>query len=154
MAQKIERKIKLQVLDPTGVDIDPAIEIDYYNFGWEIAPEELEYEPNKRVRYLLTIGEHQYWVNRKGEIMEKIISPNLNTVENEPVKKDNSLRNHYAGLAMQAIMQSEMHMNAAEMFLGLTNDKLEVQDAISVLALTQAESMLKMMKRIDEEKEK
>ena len=30
------------------------------------------HEPMKKVRYLLTIGEHQYWVDREGKIFDHL----------------------------------------------------------------------------------
>jgi len=65
-----------------------------------------------------------------------------------------SLRDHYAGLAMQAIIQSEKHMDAAELLLSVSKDSLEIQDAISALAFAQAESMINILKKMDEEKAK
>lgn len=51
-----------------------------------------------------------------------------------------NLRDHFAGLAMQAIMQSEHHLEAAEALTHVL--KVELQDAISMLAYIQAESMI------------
>lgn len=76
------RKIKLEVMDPCGMPTEEAIEMSYYNMGYETPPEEhppvivgdmsIEWVPMKTARYLLTIGEHKYWMNRKGEIIEHI----------------------------------------------------------------------------------
>lgn len=53
-----------------------------------------------------------------------------------------NLRDRFAGLAMQAIMQSEHHLEAAEALVKILN--IEMQDAVSMLAYTQADSMLEI----------
>ena len=74
----IERKIKIEALDPCGIVIESSEEINYYNLGYKKPPEEypivngIQHEPMKKVRYLLTIGDFKYLVNRKGEILEEL----------------------------------------------------------------------------------
>ena len=51
-----------------------------------------------------------------------------------------NLRDRFAGLAMQAIMQSEQHLEAAEALATIA--KVEMQDAISALAYVQADSII------------
>ena len=84
MSEKIERKIKIEVCDPVGMPIGNSVEIDYYTLGWENQrpPEEhpdiivggipIKGEPMKKVRYILTIGDHKYWVKRSGQIIDQI----------------------------------------------------------------------------------
>jgi hypothetical protein len=71
---KEKRKIKFEALGPTGEPIGEPIEMNYYNLGYNTPPEEYPagQEPMKKVRYLLTIGEHQYWVNREGKIFDHL----------------------------------------------------------------------------------
>jgi hypothetical protein len=62
-----------------------------------------------------------------------------------------NIRDHFAGLAMQAIMQSEHHiMDAVEMLADLSKD-IEMQDAIALLAYTQAEAMMKVRNKLNKE---
>ena len=69
------RKIILEAIDPTGVTID-ILELDYYEHGYEkeFAPESYPKgeEPMKRVRYILTIGDYKYIVNRDGKIVDTV----------------------------------------------------------------------------------
>jgi len=53
-----------------------------------------------------------------------------------------NLRDRFAALAMQAIMQSEHHLEAAEALAAIA--KIEMQDAISALAYVQADSMIEI----------
>lgn len=52
-----------------------------------------------------------------------------------------SLRDHFAVLAMQSIMQSEDQMMAADAY----SDKMEIeiQEAVSIMAYSQADLMIK-----------
>ena len=64
-----------------------------------------------------------------------------------------NIKDHFAGLAMQAIMQSEHHLEAADVLTKLLNkEDIEVQDAIAMLAYTQAEAMIKVRNKLNEEK--
>lgn len=84
MSEKNDRKIRLEVCDPVGMPTGNFVESDYYTLGWENQrpPEEypdiivggipIKGEPMKKVRYILTIGDHKYWVNRNGQIIEQI----------------------------------------------------------------------------------
>jgi hypothetical protein len=60
------------------------------------------------------------------------------------------IRDHFAGLAMQAIMQSEHHLDAADAVTKLTED-IEMQDAISMLAYAQAEAMIQVRNKLNKE---
>jgi len=69
------RKIILETLDPTGVVTGKSIEINYYNLGWEkMAPEDYPegQEQMKKLRYLITLGDHQYWMSRSGQIINQL----------------------------------------------------------------------------------
>jgi len=69
------RKIILEAMDPTGSPIGKSIELNYYNLGWEkMAPEDYPegQEPMRVVRYLLTIGDHKYWLRRNGQIIDQL----------------------------------------------------------------------------------
>jgi hypothetical protein len=84
MSEKIERKIRLEACDPVGQVSEKFVEADYYTLGWENQrpPEEypdiviggmpIKGEPMKKVRYILTIGDHKYWVKRSGQIIDQI----------------------------------------------------------------------------------
>lgn len=68
---------------------------------------------------------------------------------------EQTLRDQYAGLAMQAILQSEDQMDAALILadkITMDNEKVELQDAISMMAYAQAESMIKIRRRIEDTK--
>lgn len=62
-----------------------------------------------------------------------------------------NLRDHFAGLAMQAIMQSEHHLDAASAIIKVTKEEIEMQDAIAMLAYTQAEAMIQVRNRLNAE---
>jgi hypothetical protein len=84
MSEKIERKIRLEACDPTGQVSETFVEADYYTLGWEnrMPPEEykvivvdgmpIKGEPMRKIRYILTIGDHKYWVKRSGQIIDQI----------------------------------------------------------------------------------
>ena len=63
-----------------------------------------------------------------------------------------NLKDHFAGLAMQAIMQSEHHLEAAELLESLESlsEDIEMQDAIALLAYAQAEAMIKVRNRMNQ----
>jgi hypothetical protein len=77
---KKDRYIKIEAIDPTGVVLDKSRKLDYYHIGYEgenqTPPEELEYEPMRKFRYFLTIGEYLYHVSREGEILGTVVEPN------------------------------------------------------------------------------
>lgn len=63
-----------------------------------------------------------------------------------------NLRDHFAGLAMQAIINSKDHLEAAHALTAvMTKKEVELQDAIAMLAYTQAESMIKVRNKLNEE---
>ena len=70
------RKIKIEALDPLGQTLGQPLDLDYYELGWENSKKPEEYpqgqEPMKVVRYLLTIGDHQYFLKRDGQIYDQI----------------------------------------------------------------------------------
>lgn len=66
--------------------------------------------------------------------------------------QEQTLRDHYAGLAMQAIIQSSDQMDAALIISSkatLDNEKLELQDAVAMMAYAHANSMIKIRNKID-----
>jgi hypothetical protein len=77
---KKDRYIKIEALDPTGVVVSKSRKLNYYHIGYEdekqTPPEELDHEPMRKFRYLLTIGEYIYHVSREGEILDTIVRPN------------------------------------------------------------------------------
>tara|TARA_B110000503_G_C7121834_1_gene402848 strand:+ start:485 stop:802 length:318 start_codon:yes stop_codon:yes gene_type:complete len=85
------RKIIFEAVDPTGVTID-IIELDYYEHGYrkETAPEGYPKgeEPRKQVRYILTIGDYKYLVNRNGRIIEELKNGDLKIVVNSETPSD------------------------------------------------------------------
>ncbi len=97
--KKNKRFIQLQAIDPTGISFDKTRKMDYYFIGYRNnhksrPPEEypskkimvdgieleLQEEPMKKVRYLLTIGDYEYIVNRDGKIVDVIVGPDKNNM--------------------------------------------------------------------------
>lgn len=76
--EKIERKIKLELIDPVGIPVGKSIEIDYYNLVQKTPPEDESdfgipgHEPRLQTRYLLIIGDYTYLINREGAILEMV----------------------------------------------------------------------------------
>lgn len=62
-----------------------------------------------------------------------------------------NLIDHFAGLAMQAIMQSEHHLETANAITELSKETT-IQDAIAMLAYAQAESMHNVRNKAIQEK--
>lgn len=95
MSKEDSRKIVFEAIDPTGQSYD-SVEVSYYNLGYDKPPEEypstkimhndieleLQEEPMKKVRYLLKIGDFEYFVSRNGKIMEQV-EPEIKPVDNE-----------------------------------------------------------------------
>jgi uncharacterized protein with PIN domain len=61
------------------------------------------------------------------------------------------IRDHFAGLAMQAIIQSDKYTEAAE-HLSIVGDNIEIQEAIAMLAYAQAEYMIQIKNKLNKEK--
>lgn len=57
--------LKLERIDPTGVVVDK------YEFNFEIHTGETRIID----RFLLTIGDNQYWITNKGEIKDTLVPP-------------------------------------------------------------------------------
>lgn len=79
MSKKHNRTIQLQAIDPTGISFDKTNKMSYYRVGWRNGNTPEEYpphqEPMKQVRYLLSIGDYEYIVNRDGKITDVITGP-------------------------------------------------------------------------------
>jgi hypothetical protein len=76
---KKSRTIQIKALDPTGCEIDKSRKMNYYKVGYRTGKTPEEYpineEPMRKVRYLLSIGDYEYLVNRDGRITEVIVGP-------------------------------------------------------------------------------
>lgn len=68
-------------------------------------------------------------------------------------QKEKDLRDHYAGLAMQAIMQSKEQLEVAEVLSDkgkINGEAIELQEAVAIMAFTQAEFMIQVRQKIEE----
>ena len=76
----MDRKIKIEAVDPTGISVGVSEELDYNRLGYsetERLPEEypigifgIQEEPMKHMRYKLIVGDYQYYIDRKGRIFD------------------------------------------------------------------------------------
>lgn len=67
------RKIIFKLIDSDGNTIK-SVESDYYDLCHRIPPEDYPggYEPMRKNRYTIQIGNHEYLVSREGQILEQI----------------------------------------------------------------------------------
>lgn len=68
-------------------------------------------------------------------------------------QKEKDLRDQYAGMAMQSIIQSKEQMDVAEVLSDkgkIDGEAIELQEAVAIMAFTQAEFMMQVRQKIDE----
>ena len=85
--KKNKRFVQIKAFDPVCVEIDKTKKMNYYNIGYRgseklKAPEEYPdgEEPIGQIRYLLTIGDYEYFVTRDGKIMDVVSGPDKNNM--------------------------------------------------------------------------
>lgn len=81
---KPDRTITMSLIDPVGTPIK-SVSLDYTELCHNIPPEDYPpmNEPMRKNRYIITIGEHQYFVSRRGEIIDRI-NKESDQVDKEP----------------------------------------------------------------------